>query len=230
MRHELKYYCQFEKAESFIRSAGGLFSVDDFAKEKGWYLNRSLYFDTANLNEYREYLDGEKSRRKFRLRSYDDQFENCFIEIKYKSNTQTWKHRLKSDVNVGKLVFSQPCKFRASTEYEHFLSEIGPKILRPVVAVSYQRIPVRDNLNGQVRVTIDFNLRCGGPELFYRQISPSDRRIIPAGMCILEVKFPQHCPQWLGDLLKATELSPAPFSKYAHAVGEYLMPEEKIYG
>jgi len=230
LRHELKYYIRRDIAETFIRSAGSIFEVDSFAKDKGWYLNRSLYFDTIRLNEYREYIDGEKFRRKYRLRSYDDQFNDCFIEIKYKSNELVWKSRLKSQIDEAILVFSHPEKFRLTPEKEQFLSEIGPKVLRPSVAVSYQRIPLRDKLNGQVRVTLDFNLRCGGTELFNRQMLPTDHRIIPSNMCILEVKFPNMCPDWLSDLLKITRMSPAPFSKYAHAVDSYIFRKGVSYG
>jgi hypothetical protein len=230
LRHELKYYCRKDIAETFIRSAGSIFEVDSFAKNRGWYLNRSLYFDTSNLNEYREYIDGEKIRRKYRLRSYDDQFNDCFIEIKFKSNDLVWKSRLKCQIDEAISIFSHPEKFRSIPEKEQFLAEIGPKVLRPTVAVSYQRIPLRDKLNGQVRVTLDYNLRCGGIELFNRQMLPTDKRIVPSNMCILEVKFPNMCPDWLGDLLKITGMSPAPFSKYAHAVDRYVFQRGVKHG
>ena len=61
----------------------------------------NIYFDSSDLNSFVDNVEGEKNRRKVRIRWYGDLFglcENPNLEIKYKSGLLGWKekHRLKA--------------------------------------------------------------------------------------------------------------------------------------
>ena len=85
--------------------------------------------------------------------------------------------------------------------------------LRPVVIVEYDRVPYIYSL-GNVRVTLDENIRGGSRvDLFLEDQIPL-RPIMPAGHHILEVKYDEFLPDFLYEVMNLGSFRQTAFSKY----------------
>ena len=71
-RHEVKYIISSGDAAAARASLSGVAQLDPHAREKGYYLVRSLYFDDPLDTALYEKLDGVNERKKFRIRYYND--------------------------------------------------------------------------------------------------------------------------------------------------------------
>ena len=60
-----------------------------------------------------------------------------------------------------------PLLLSSDPELNHYMGEMARNRLQPTVCVSYDRIPVEDIFDGNTRVTLDYNIRCGHPEKFF---------------------------------------------------------------
>ena len=95
-RYEFKYI--LNKNLKFLIESDILnfMKLDKFAiKNKGYFV-RSLYFDDENSSEYYNKIDGVMNRRKFRLRTYGQDFSKekpIFLELKGRYNQRTYKRR-----------------------------------------------------------------------------------------------------------------------------------------
>ena len=94
-RRELKYYLPEQLCPEVIRLIRPYMTLDEHLKgnEAKSYLVRSLYLDTDDLKFYHEKLAGSHTRRKFRIRGYNDNRSEVFLEIKRKYNDIIVKER-----------------------------------------------------------------------------------------------------------------------------------------
>jgi hypothetical protein len=90
------------------------------------------------------------------------------------------------------------------------------------VSVVYQRIPLVDILGTNVRVTLDYNLRCGGEVLLGRALRTTDRRLLPPGAAVLEIKYERKMPSWLFAALRRHQLVATRCSKYRLSIERYF--------
>ncbi len=110
----------------------------------------NLYFDTSELDFYRQHHNGKLNRYKVRMRKYLET-DTCFFELKYKSNKSlTIKERVQTkdiqntiDGDLGELVQSR--------------MDIKPEDLKPQLTVKYRRITLLHK-NIQEKLTFDTHL------------------------------------------------------------------------
>jgi len=219
-RFELKYVITTAQGKSIRERLGHFMSLDTFASQHGFYINRSLYFDTPDLKEYMEYVDGEKRRRKVRLRRYLLEDNKVNIELKQKLDRIIWKDKVKLDLEKAVNLITSPWDWVENENTQ--LAEIAQQIVRydyqPKATVTYQRIPYHDVIDGRVRITFDYNIRCGEAEMFLREVTPDDLRVLPPGFEVLELKFTRFCPNWVRNIIDDFSLSPTTYSKYAKSI------------
>ena len=123
-------------------------------KGKRASLYDSLYFDSPDLDFYRQHHNGKTNRYKIRYRKYVSS-NLTFFEVKFKSNKKrTDKTRIKVD-NIP-LKFGEEEKKMLVTKR---LSNISK--LQPIVWVHFYRITLA-NLDFTERVTIDLDLNYKG--------------------------------------------------------------------
>ena len=85
--------------------------------------------------------------------------------------------------------------------------------LRPVVIVEYDRIPYVYK-NGNVRITLDTNIRSSSRvETFLDKTIPN-RPVLPLGQQLLEVKYDEYLPDCIYRNLQLQSLRQSAFSKY----------------
>ncbi len=161
---------------------------------------RSIYFDDPALGACRANLNGLSSRRKLRLRWYDSlqPGSHFFVEIKWRDNRLTGKHRLEMRSPVPLCELS----------YREILENIEPHIpdhlmryliayCEPIVIVEYQREHFATN--DGLRLTLDYDLTYYDQTSRERVWTGFPRRV--DGIVVLEGKTPigreSEIPRWL---------------------------------
>jgi len=178
---------------------------------------RSIYFDDVQLTSCHANVGGIGRRRKVRLRWYDSLVpqENVFLEIKWRNNRITGKHR-------HALQVQQPL---ADLSYRRIIDDligvlpsahVGDLLecYEPIVIVEYKREHFAAS-NGPLRVTLDYDL------VFYDQTGKrSVSTAFPQSMLdtvIVEGKTPPGGEQDVRDFLHPLRPRITSFSKYFHA-------------
>lgn len=219
-RFELKFCIPLAQGEKIINELRYMMTFDSNADASGRYSVRSLYLDSPEFKDYHDVLNGEKQRCKFRFRKYDVSSPKISLEAKHKYNAAISKTRLWLDAADMQAFWNKP--FEDRDNYEFFGYNFGRYEYSPLVTVFYQRVPLHDLSGEGVRVTLDYNLRCGGPDLFMRDVLPSDLRILPPGYGIFEVKLSRGMPTWLRLCIERNNLVAMPYSKYVKAIDCYI--------
>tara|TARA_B100000686_G_C16505675_1_gene819416 strand:+ start:199 stop:873 length:675 start_codon:yes stop_codon:yes gene_type:complete len=127
---------------------------------KQHYENRfinSIYFDNKNLSCVKDNLDGEKNRRKYRLRWYGSSkvIQNPYFEIKSKSGLTSNKNRIKINLK-NNIKFNDHNVAKLSDIINKKI--VLNKFLVPKILISYERTYLisSDNL---IRATLDKNIK-----------------------------------------------------------------------
>ena len=83
-RHEQKYEIDLFSYQTLRMRLSAVMQKDPHALTDGRYQIHSLYFDNCCDKALREKKDGVNRREKFRLRRYNDDRQNLFLEKKQK--------------------------------------------------------------------------------------------------------------------------------------------------
>jgi SPX domain protein involved in polyphosphate accumulation len=225
---EYKYLLPVDRIDALRRGLLQQMQPDRYARlsPERQYTVRSIYFDTPRFSAYREKVEGVRIRRKYRIRAYNDSADGAraFLEIKEKSGNYLTKYR------CGMQVDAIPALIRDRDFAEHIEQQIGDGIhpanagkffrdydrraLRPVVLIVYEREAYTVNGFGDLRVTIDKNLRAARTVSHEELYRDHDLRPVMNHHCILEVKFTRGVPAWLSAQLERHSLRRLALSKY----------------
>jgi len=216
-RFEIKYLVPLNQGFEVLNALRHHMRLDPHAGEERHYVVRSLYFDTHDLDGYCEVREGERHRQKFRIRKYTADAEQVSFEVKHKINRLVWKDRFWVEARRAGDLYRDPWS-AAGTELEPIAYAFARVQHRPTVTTVYQRVPLEDLLGTDTRVTLDYNLRCGGPDLLDRELKMTDPRILPPGFGIIEVKYNLRIPNWLFRVMREYELVATTYSKYRQSV------------
>ncbi|MBQ9010619.1 MAG: polyphosphate polymerase domain-containing protein [Clostridia bacterium] len=214
-RHEIKHYITEADAVAIRQNLTAVASVDSHAGKNGCYCIRSLYFDDLSDTALWEKLDGVNERRKFRIRYYNDDLSYIMLECKMKRDNVGCKLQQRLTEDELRRIMAGDINWMA-TSGKPLLTvlyvEMKSRGLRPKCVVEYMRAPFV-YAPGNVRVTIDWNIRTGPPAQF---LDPRGLTLpVEDNPMILEVKWDDYLP---GIIRKATALKgrrSTAFSKYA---------------
>lgn len=214
-RHEWKH--EITAADRLVLSARlSAVARRDGHGQNGRYEIRSLYFDDPRDTALREKLDGVARREKFRIRYYNGDASYICLEKKVKWDglcgkrsvlLSTQEVQLLLDGNLGWM----PSSGRPLIQELYWKMKVNG--LRPRTLVDYTRdayvFPA-----GNVRVTLDFNIRTGLGSTDF--LNPS-AITVPAGdaPAILEVKWDEFLPDIIRDAVQLPGRHTSSFSKYA---------------
>ena len=215
-RHELKYQITDAQLAMLKNRITHLIPADKHAGKDGVYTIRSLYFDDCENRCLKENEDGTDPREKFRIRIYNHSDQRITLECKRKERGKTHKTscpltRQQTELLMqGKIlpdIASQPPLLQKLTML------MMTRRMRPVVIVEYDRIPYVYK-NGNVRITLDTNIRSSSAvETFLAEQIPN-RPVMPAGQQLLEVKYDEYLPDFIYRALQLHSLRQTAFSKY----------------
>lgn len=221
MRHELKYIitpAQYALLKSRLKP---FMQLDKYSGSDGNYFIRSVYFDSEQYEVYQEKNEGILNRRKYRLRFYNGETENCRLECKIKKGTRIEK----ISAPVTKKAAEQLLEIKTDLGNYQSDSLIGElqiliknRHFRPVVVVDYLReaytFPVSD-----LRITFDKEIAAGNPiDCFTRgRYLPN---ILPNRQMVLEVKYNEFIPVHISCLISSIYPVQTAASKYVMCVTE----------
>jgi len=228
-RHEFKYLIRDDQSEAIAASLQPYLELDKYSESRprDSYTVRSIYYDSPAFTCYHEKANGEKNRRKYRLRTYNGAGTPAFLECKQRwGGTYTkCKERLtKAEVTALRerrgldATIASPAGVLGQLLLGMDRWDYGPTSL-----VVYDREAyVSPGQQDTVRVTFDRNLRARlFPEL---DEIHGETDLVPLlyGWTILEVKFNDAVPRFLGRLVTAHGLQRQACSKYGVSIASLL--------
>lgn len=215
-RHEYKYVCDLKKMTYIENLISNIMDLDSHARKNGSYTIRSLYFDDYNNQCYYDNLHGNEPREKFRIRIYDNDSSHINLELKKKERGKVHKASCKISREIcEKIIGGEFLEMNAinSPVYRKFCVQYYSNYLRPRIIVEYDRIPYVYS-DGNVRVTLDKNIRSSNQCLDFFEKDIFFRPIMEKDVHLLEVKFDEYVPDFIYQLIDNKKLQQSTFSKY----------------
>lgn len=214
-RIEKKYIISLDTALVLRARIAPLMRMDAQAKS-GAYQIRSLYFDTPDADAFREKMDGEADRCKYRLRFYNGNLGLIRLEKKEKIGDMTQKTQAIVSESVARAM--QQGDYAALAKAEDplcrtFYAEAKSQRLLPVAVVDYRRVPYTYRFDN-VRITMDTQVYTGTPGTFFSLMRPPFP-VLENGAVILEVKTDDRIPAQISRVLETVPRQQQSFSKYA---------------
>jgi SPX domain protein involved in polyphosphate accumulation len=221
-RFELKYLMHHRTAREFIEAIGPHVRTDENAQGDGFYKVASLYYDSPSLGCYWEKIDGEKFRRKVRVRTYGALPEEAFVEIKQRYNLSVQKRRCRFPIDFVQQTMRQIVRGSYEGGTDPVLDEVFLLTRRndfePKIVISYNRMAFFDHYKKDLRITLDRNIRARNLSLDLTKDRLRGQHAIPPTMVLLEVKFNEVIPRWLCTVLNTLDLQIQRISKYTHGI------------
>ena len=213
LRHEEKHQVNLREALVLSRRLEKLFPRDPHAGPEGSYQVVSLYYDDPYDTALRQKLDGVNRREKFRLRYYGKEPAFFKLEKKYKVKGLCGKGSCRLSREEGERLLRGDSAFLLEKE-ESLAREFYAKLRRglaPKTVVRYTREAFL-YAPGNVRVTLDGDIRAGAPERF---LIP--QKLLPAlgGLAVVEVKYDAFLPEIVKLAVQVPNRQGTACSKYA---------------
>ena len=213
LRHEEKHQVNLREALVLSQRLEKLFPRDPHAGPEGNYQVVSLYYDDPYDTALRQKLDGVNRREKFRLRYYGEKPAFFKLEKKFKVNGLCGKRSARLSREEGERLLRGDFAFLLEKE-EPLAREFYAKLRRglaPKTVVRYTREAFL-YAPGNVRVTLDGDIRAGAPERF---LIP--QKLLPAlgGLAVVEVKYDAFLPEIVKLAVQVPNRQGTACSKYA---------------
>lgn len=214
-RHEWKHEINASDMIAVRQRLRAVARPDAYAVN-GAYEIRSLYFDNLADKALREKIDGVNRREKFRLRYYNGNNSEIYLEKKSKLNGLGSKKKVLITKEEVQSILDGKYDFMMEGNRE-LLKELYCKMmhqgLRPKTIVDYTREPYVYE-PGNVRVTLDYNIRTG---LGSTDFLNPNCITVGAGksVIVMEVKWDSFLPAIIRDVIQLAGRQTTAFSKYA---------------
>jgi VTC domain len=223
-RYELKYLVPAEALPALRADVTTRLDPDPLAPD-GRYGVWSLYYDTPGLRAYWEKIDGERFRRKVRVRHYGTPStvgdgDDVWVEIKQRVDRTSQKRRLRLPYAAAlDLCVPADLPDAARPLAEEVAGLSRAQGLRPVVLVGYQRQAYVGGIHDPgVRVTFDTRVRARDRDLGFADPPDADRFAVDPTLAVMEVKVDERVPHWLTGMVAHHGLTVTRLSKYCKAV------------
>jgi len=215
-RHELKYYINPVELEVLRARLRPVLKLDSHCKNGKPYVIRSLYFDDIDDTSYYGKVAGIMDRDKYRIRIYRYSDKEIFLERKRKMGDLIQKSSTQITRRLCEQIISgDPRGLQTSSNQllQDMYVQMRMRLMRPAVIVDYEREAYLHPAEN-VRITFDMKLRSGlySQDLFNPNlptICPHDENVE-----ILEVKFDNYLPDYIGHLLTGIQADRSAVSKY----------------
>lgn len=181
----------------------------------------NINFDTFDLANYSDNLDGISRRSKLRLRWYgtDNLPADSVFEIKQKINSLGCKQYAQVDLSRYSWTDWASLMRQFAPDIPTELLPMRSLLYHPVVLNSYLRSYYEDS--GGVRLTVDRDLNVCRVRLF-EDLTQRYMVSVPIYR-IVEVKYPKEKNNDVRNMLEALNIRPTKYSKYVAAV-DRVMP------
>ncbi len=222
-RYEYKYLLHEDRARAFIRDLEPYTIPDPYSPTERGYPIYSIYWDSKDWVLFWEKIDGQKYRRKLRFRAYEHS-DDAFVEIKQRIDQTVQKRRVQWPQSRIAEIFRDG-RIDVEREYE-VTDSVGQEALflcrhyslEPKMAIAYRRRAYFGAHEHELRITFDTRLQYDSRMLDIRERFEVGKYLLPADVCVLEIKFNHFVPRWLIALVGKHDLRSLRFSKYCRAV------------
>lgn len=215
-RHEFKYIITAFQETVLKERLTQIMKTDIHAGEKGKYTIRSLYFDDYYNSCYYDNENGNDPREKYRIRIYNAFSQRINLELKRKEAGKTLKKSCRlTREQCERLMHGERILWEDDMDplLRKFYLLQETKQLKPVIIVEYDRIPFVCQ-DGNVRVTLDLDIRSSTKAEDFLQETIYTRPLMPVGHQILEVKYDEFLPDAIYKTIQMRNLQQTSFSKY----------------
>ena len=227
-RYEFKYILNEQERSEVEEEVSHFMQYDGHVSEQleNAYLVRSLYFDNPESVNYYEKIDGLRSRRKYRLRTYGDSWSPdvpIYLEEKGRHKERTFKHRIRIRHKELPLFYSMSKRFDLLSLYpntpliENFIFNSTRRSTDPVVLVDYLRRPYMSPYDTNFRITFDARLVATPASALFPN-SGNLWKACDAGYTIVETKFFRRIPAWFHRIIQAHNLRRLSVSKFCRGM------------
>lgn len=216
-RNELKFVCSSSELDVLKPRLLSVMEPDPHMDENLQYNIRSVYFDDWQDSFMYENEAGFNDRMKVRIRIYNGSDSIIKLELKYKLNGLTKKRSANITRELcDRLIRGEKitlAETRGNPVLNLLYVYMQTKLLQPKVIVEYDRT-VFINHFGNVRITFDKNIRCSAQvdRLFEKNIMALP--VLETGLHVLEVKYDELLPDYIGNVVNTGNLTQTAFSKY----------------
>ncbi len=215
LRNEIKYLLTYEEYLILSARIRAVLPMDKHASAPGGYKIGSLYLDDRYNSSYYEKIAGTANRSKYRVRAYNADDSFIMLECKEKRKNMIQKESIRID--------RATCDGIARGDFSALANREEPlakrvyalhkeRGLAPRVIVNYRREAFLHPLSN-TRITFDCELNAciNTGDLF--AADPVTKFIYPRNEVILEVKYDEYLPAYIGSLLSFRH-SPVAASKF----------------
>lgn len=229
-RFEFKYWAPRARVDAALQVLDGFMQEDEVARQAGAsQVNTSLYFDSPRFTFLEQHLSGSPDRIKLRVRYYGLAPKGeCFFEIKRRQNLVVMKKRAvlgleptkKLIVDVAQPLPAEVADNEAMQNFQYLAlrCQAEPKLLVRAKRSAWRA--VEKDLD--VRLTVDTDISwqpTRGPDF----LTPREGLWRHTGgeasleRALVEVKFRESRPWWLGQVVQLLGPYRVSFSKYVAA-------------
>lgn len=216
-RHELKFFINFSDYFEIKNRIKYIAYLDKNANTSGNYHIRSLYFDNFNDKALLEKINGYSKREKFRIRYYNDNFDFIRLEKKSKINGLCTKFSAPITKKECKKLLNNDIDWMLNSNkslIKELYFKMKSQMLKPKTVVDYTR-EAYIYKPGNVRITIDSNVRTGIYSQDIFNMTLPTIKIPNNDAIILEVKFDEFLPDIIKDVIQTNTRKSTSISKYA---------------
>lgn len=225
-RYEMKYLISESKAAAIAQFIRPYVRPDAYCElqPEGAYPIVTLYLDSKDFHLCRESLEGKQNRFKLRIRGYSDNPEQpCFLEIKRRLNDVIIKSRVRvMSSEVAALISRTPPEEQGNNTdggaFKQFMFYTTVMNAGPVQRVRYKRQAFESTVDKKVRITFDRNLCYKVTSTPSVELNGGGWQSILQNYVVLEIKFTERYPAWLGRISKYFDLQRQSMSKYVYSV------------
>ncbi len=231
-RYEIKYAIPVNQMGILMPNLLNFLERDPHATESGFYKVSSLYFDTPDLDCFRNKIDGLLFRRKVRIRIYPDMPDDkAFVEIKQRINRTVQKRRLQMTLKDAYKLCSGQKQFKLSEPDDQEVADEVHYLVRslrlvPQNVITYTRLAYQGSFaDPGLRLTFDTMIRTRRASF---DLEKNRRMAIayPAGLSVMEVKANERVPHWLVTILARHECNLDRVSKYCYGISVIKQQEQ----
>ncbi|MBU1019796.1 MAG: polyphosphate polymerase domain-containing protein [Firmicutes bacterium] len=217
-RHELKYLISKTDYEVFKKKLDPLLQKDLYSGNKPYTIT-SLYFDDIFNTAYKQKINGDSYRYKYRIRYYDLDTSLFKLEKKEKRDQITNKESATLSLNEVQSILKNDIAFLQEKQgelYQEFYQKIKNGLLKPKVIVEYERVAYT-HIVGNCRITFDQRLRSSFNihDLFNQSTMYIDPLL--TNEVIMEIKFNGEFPFYIKSLLQSYNSIQTSVSKYVYS-------------
>jgi len=236
-RYEFKYFISDKLSNIILNDSVDFMKIDKYAAnnlDKGYFV-RSLYFENQDYDNFFEKVDGVKTRKKFRLRTYSENFESntlIYLEMKGRRKDRIFKERIKNENEDLKYFYSLKNLEQLNQKYKNnslindFIFNVLRKRIKPVILIDYNIKPLINKNGLYFRLTFDNNLVSTKSDNLFNESKFNFPLKYKPGNSILEVKFERSIPAWFHRIIQAYDLHRRSISKFVLGVCNCKIREE----